>query len=100
MNDSTVSTTAAVIYDGRSNFTPVLSYIYRVFSWYVNSMDSIFILGNFSMLDFSIAILLMGAILPLVIKTTANYSAFGDSAAINRSNAAKRRELAASRRKK
>lgn len=77
-------------YDGRSNFAPVLSYIYRVFSWYVDTMDSIYILGNFSMLDFSIALLVMGAILPLVIKTTANYSAYGDSAAIRKSNVAKR----------
>lgn len=61
-------------FDGRASFSQAYTFLRSIFVWYFNTLDKIYILGNFSMLDFSIALLILGAILPILIKTVSNYS--------------------------
>lgn len=62
------------MYDGRSAFSEAFSFLKSVFTWVFTTLDKIYLLGNFSMLDFFIALIIVGAILPIVIKSVSNYS--------------------------
>lgn len=58
----------------QANFATAFSLIKQQFLKVVETMDSIKLYGNFSILEFFIALLVLGAILPIVIITVANWS--------------------------
>lgn len=58
----------------QSNFSQAFSLVKQQFIQAVNTLDSIELFGNFSILEFFIALLVLGAILPIVIVTIANWS--------------------------
>lgn len=68
------------------NFVIAFDFIKSLFIKVFSTLDKIFILGSFSVLDFNIALLLLGAILPVVIITVRNWSssAHNEQATIKR----------------
>ena len=58
----------------QSNFSQAFSLVKQQFIQAVNTLDSVELFGNFSILEFFIALLVLGAILPIVIVTIANWS--------------------------
>lgn len=73
-------------------FSQAFSLIKQQFVKVVTTMDGVNIFGNFSVLDFFVAMLVFGAILPIVIITVNNWSGGAVSAANARDVSAKRRE--------
>lgn len=58
----------------QSNFSQAFALVKRQFIQAINMLDSVELFGNFSILEFFIALLVLGAILPIVIVTIANWS--------------------------
>lgn len=58
----------------KSNFAQAFSLVKQQFIQVINTLDSIELFGNFSIFEFFIALLVLGAILPIVIVTIANWS--------------------------
>lgn len=58
----------------QSNFSEAFALVKQQFIQAVNTLDSVELFGNFSILEFFIALLVLGAILPIVIVTIANWS--------------------------
>lgn len=58
----------------QSNFSQAFSLVKQQFIQAVNTLDSVNLFGDFSILEFFIALLVLGAILPIVIVTIANWS--------------------------
>lgn len=58
----------------QSNFSQAFALVKQQFIQAVNILDSVNLFGNFSILEFFIALLVLGAILPIVIVTIANWS--------------------------
>lgn len=56
------------------NFSVAFSFVKTLFVKVFYTLDSIFLFGNFSVLDFNVALLLLGAILPVVIVTVRNWA--------------------------
>lgn len=63
-----------VLVDGTSAFASAFNFVKSFFVKIVYTLDSIYIFGNFSVLQFNIALLMFGAILPLVINVVSNWS--------------------------
>lgn len=72
----------------QENFATAFALVKQQFIQVVNAMDSIKLFGNFSIFEFFIALLVLGAILPIVIITIANWSSNSFSASVR----AERRE--------
>lgn len=72
-------------------FSQAFSLIKQQFVKVVTTMDSVNIFGNFSVLDFFVAMLVFGAILPIVIITVNNWSGGAVANARERSVAAERK---------
>ena len=66
----------------QSNFSQALALVKQQFIQVINSMDSIKLFGNFSILEFFIALLVLGGILPIVIITISNWSNNAVSASV------------------
>lgn len=66
----------------QENFSTAFSLVKQQFIQVVNTMDSIKLFGNFSILEFFIALLVLGGILPIVIITVANWSSSSYSASV------------------
>lgn len=62
------------VINNSKNFSTAFSFIKSLFVKVFYTLDSISIFGDFSILDFNIALLLLGAILPVVIVTVRNWS--------------------------
>lgn len=58
----------------QSNFSQAFALVKQQFIQAVNTLDSVNLFGDFSILEFFIALLVLGAILPIVIVTIANWS--------------------------
>lgn len=58
----------------QSNFSLAFALVKQQFIQAVNTLDSVNLFGDFSILEFFIALLVLGAILPIVIVTIANWS--------------------------
>ena len=58
----------------QANFSQAFALVKQQFIQVINSMDSIKLFGNFSILEFFIALLVLGGILPIVIITISNRS--------------------------
>lgn len=58
----------------QANFSQAFALVKQQFIQVINSMDSIKLFGNFSILEFFIALLVLGGILPIVIITISNWS--------------------------
>lgn len=58
----------------QSNFSQAFSLVKQQFIQAVNMLDSVELFGHFSILEFFIALLVLGAILPIVIVTISNWS--------------------------
>ena len=58
----------------QANFSQAFALVKQQFIQVINSMDSIKMFGNFSILEFFIALLVLGGILPIVIITISNWS--------------------------
>lgn len=58
----------------QSNFSEAFALVKQQFIQVINTLDSINLFGNFSILEFFIALLVLGAIMPIVIVTIANWS--------------------------
>lgn len=58
----------------QSNFSQAFSLVKQQFTQAIDMLDSVELFGNFSILEFFIALLVLGAILPIVIVTIANWS--------------------------
>lgn len=58
----------------QSNFSQAFALVKQQFIQAVNTLDSVKLFGDFSILEFFIALLVLGAILPIVIVTIANWS--------------------------
>ncbi len=58
----------------QNNFAQAFALVKQQFIQAVNTLDSVQLFGNFSILEFFIALLVLGAILPIVIVTIANWS--------------------------
>lgn len=65
--------------DNSTNFLLAFDFIKSLFVKVFSTLDKIQILGSFSILDFNIALLLLGAILPVVIITVRNWSSSAHS---------------------
>ena len=72
----------------QENFSTAFALVKQQFIQVVNTLDSIKLFGNFSIFEFFIALLVLGAILPIVIITIANWSSNSYSASLS----AERRE--------
>lgn len=81
----------------QNNFSVAFSLVKQQFVKVIETMDSIKLFGNFSILEFFIALLVLGAILPIVIITVANWSSNSLSATWSYEN--KNRELVAAQKK-
>ena len=66
----------------QSNFSLAFALVKQQFIQVINSMDSIKLFGNFSILEFFIALLVLGGILPIVIITISNWSNNAVSASV------------------
>lgn len=66
----------------QSNFSQAFALVKQQFVQAINTLDSIDLFGNFSILEFFIALLVLGAILPVVIITIANWSNDAFSASV------------------
>lgn len=66
----------------QSNFSQAFALVKQQFIQAINTLDSIELFGNFSILEFFIALLVLGAILPVVIITIANWSNDAFSASV------------------
>lgn len=60
--------------DNSTNFLLAFDFIKSLFVKVFSTLDKVYIFGSFSVLDFNIALLLLGAILPVVIVTVRNWS--------------------------
>lgn len=58
----------------QSNFSQAFALVKQQFIQAINTLDSVELFGNFSIFEFFIALLVLGAILPIVIVTIANWS--------------------------
>ena len=58
----------------QSNFNEAFALVKQQFIQVINTLDSVKLFGNFSILEFFIALLVLGAIMPIVIVTIANWS--------------------------
>lgn len=58
----------------QQNFSEAFSLVKQQFIQVINTMDSIKLFGNFSILEFFIALLVLGGLLPIVIITISNWS--------------------------
>ena len=58
----------------QENFSIAFSLVKQQFIQVINTLDSVKLFGNFSILEFFIALLVLGAIMPIVIVTIANWS--------------------------
>lgn len=58
----------------QNNFAEAFALVKQQFIQVINTMDSIKLFGNFSILEFFIALLVLGGILPIVIITISNWS--------------------------
>ena len=66
----------------QENFSTAFALVKQQFIQVINTMDSIKLFGNFSILEFFIALLVLGGILPIVIITVANWSSSSYSASV------------------
>lgn len=66
----------------QENFASAFALVKQQFLQVINTMDSIKLFGNFSILEFFIALLVLGGILPIVIITVANWSSSSYSASV------------------
>lgn len=66
----------------QSNFSQAFALVKQQFIQAVNTLDSVKLFGDFSILEFFIALLVLGAILPIVIVTIANWSNDAFSASV------------------
>ena len=66
----------------QSNFSQAFALVKQQFIQVINTLDSIKLFGNFSILEFFIALLVLGAIMPIVIITIANWSTDSFSASV------------------
>lgn len=66
----------------QENFATAFSLVKQQFVQVINTLDSIKLFGNFSIFEFFIALLVLGAILPIVIITIANWSSNSFSASL------------------
>lgn len=79
--------------DGSSSFEQAFSLIKAQFMEVLRAMNLVKIFGDFTILDFFIAMLIFGSILPIVIITVNNWSSGAVSGAeTRRSNAARERK--------
>lgn len=58
----------------QENFAVAFALVKQQFVQVINTLDSVKLFGNFSILEFFIALLVLGAIMPIVIVTIANWS--------------------------
>lgn len=58
----------------QENFSVAFALVKQQFIQVINTLDSVKLFGNFSILEFFIALLVLGAIMPIVIVTIANWS--------------------------
>lgn len=58
----------------QSNFSQAFALVKQQFIQVINTLDSVKLFGDFSILEFFIALLVLGAIMPIVIVTIANWS--------------------------
>ena len=56
------------------NFSQAFAFVKQQFIQVINTMDSIKLFGIFTILEFFIALLVLGGILPIVIITISNWS--------------------------
>ena len=66
----------------QQDFSQAFALVKQQFIQVINTLDSVKLFGNFSILEFFIALLVLGAILPIVIVTIANWSNDSLSASI------------------
>lgn len=66
----------------QNNFAQAFALVKQQFIQVINTMDSIKLFGNFSILEFFIALLVLGGILPIVIITISNWSNNAVSASV------------------
>lgn len=66
----------------QQNFAQAFALVKQQFIQVINTMDSIKLFGNFSILEFFIALLVLGGILPIVIITISNWSNNAVSASV------------------
>lgn len=66
----------------QNNFSQAFALVKQQFIQAISTLDSIKLFGNFSILEFFIALLVLGAILPIVIITIANWSTNSYSASL------------------
>lgn len=76
----------------QSNFASAFSLVKQQFIKVVETIDSIYLFGDFSILDFFIALLVMGAILPILIVTIANWSSDSFSASLRAEDRSRNQE--------
>ena len=74
-----------------NSFNSAFSLIKQQFLKVIATMDSFNIFGDFSLLDFFVALLVLGAILPIVIITVSSWSGGAISGARERSFIASRK---------
>lgn len=67
----------------QNNFAEAFALVKQQFIQVINTMDSIKLFGNFSILEFFIALLVLGGILPIVIITISNWSSDSYSATLS-----------------
>lgn len=66
----------------QENFSVAFALVKQQFIQVINMLDSVKLFGDFSILEFFIALLVLGAIMPIVIVTIANWSNNSFSASI------------------
>lgn len=66
----------------QNNFSEAFALVKQQFIQVITTMDSIKLFGNFSILEFFIALLVLGGILPIVIITISNWSNNAVSASV------------------
>ena len=76
----------------QNNFAEAFALVKQQFIHVINTMDSIKLFGNFSILEFFIALLVLGGILPIVIITISNWSNNAVSASIRSQRDDRRKE--------
>ena len=57
-----------------TNFEIAFNFVRALFVKVISTLDNIRLFGDFSILDFNVALLILGAILPIVIVTVKNWS--------------------------
>lgn len=76
----------------QQNFAQAFALVKQQFIQVINTMDSVKLFGNFSILEFFIALLVLGGILPIVIITISNWSNNAVSASVRSQRDERRKE--------